>query len=1513
MKRNVFYLILGLLLLTQAPLCEAQKRPTRQNTPFTDEDFPSQLLTYINGTTKVEEKLEANAKLIDEFRKVYDNMDATKQKAVLDLYIAARKTKMQPMPDYVALTQTLMEYRKSSLSPTLFTEWVTATTAIMSITPKTKEITGFIDYTADLLADRTLYRSRTSIWQAQPGTRFSFLVGKNDVKTVFDSPFDLTYSSGTSNNADENTIYGTKGTYRFLDNLWEGQGGRLTWQRCGVSADVCHADLQFYTAVTKFPKFEADSVTFINANYFKKPIKGQVEEALNAKTEPDKYNFPKFRSYQKDFQLKDVLPGIDFEGSFMMYGPRFVTNDEKNPASMVFYRDGKRFLVVSSTKFTILPHMLTSERASVRMYIADDSVCNTGVLVRYTTKDQRVNMLNSTKRNFYSPYTDSYHQMDIYCESINWMIEKDVVEFCMVAQPNTRTFVTFESNRYYSQSKDREVQGIDNISPVVRVYRYMKEHDMKKDFNVVSFQRAIKMDETQTKLMIHTLSKSGLVSFDEGTHMVHVHDKLIGFYKAISKQKGHDYDALTLESETPGVNAELDLASNDLRVHGIKKFVVSDSQLVVVKPYEGNITVKRNRDITFSGHINVGRFEMNVTDAYFYYEDFRFDLPQIDSLRFYVTSFTEPGKQKMVRTPLYSLVGDIQIDRSDNHCGLTKNKDYPIFNSVKPSYVYYDRPFVLGGVYDRERFYYLLRPFVIKQLTDFQTDSLEFNGSLTSAGIFPEIDQPLKVQRDYSLGFINGSPKGGYPAYGGKGTYHDTVALSYGGLRGKGRLEYLTSVTVTDKYIFMPDSMVAQSDTFYVKEENDFPDIRNGQTVVRWYPYKDSMTVSQLLKGPQFQMYHGLSQLAGRVTLQPKGAAATGTVTIHEGTLRSPWFRLHTSEMDADVTEFVLRSVKYDEVAFGAKNMRSHIDYEEHTGQFNSNDSLERTLLPAMGYAAWVDQYTWDWDHRLLALDNSKSMETGGMEAVGLRDRAARLDQMPGARFESTDPKLKNIRFCAINSTYNYDALELSNHNVFALPVADAVIAPSGDSLHLSKGGDMSLIKGGSLLFSRTNGFHLFYNCDLLVANGQQYSGKGTIDYVGEDEKPQPIYMNEIGTDAQHLSVAKGFVPDSARFTLSTAFGFAGNVRVDSQHKNYYFDGGVRLLHNCAPIDQLGLLAYADYLDPENIRVVVPETPVDWKGQRINAAIRQDQTSLKPTSSFLTKQQPGTELLSSYGLLHYNSSASTYTITSQRKLDDNDEVDRYITLHTDNCVVEGEGPVTFGLSEGPASIYAYGTAYLDPSDEKEFTLSTVFGVTFPIDGGVINQMAQQIEDDLRPQAADRENALLERALIFGMGDEDGTDAYQTYLGTGAFNKMPKCIDNTILFENVKWEYSPLRGYTANCTSALCNVGKKQLHVNVRLKAQFFKKGPETYLILYIQVANDHWYYMKYELKAQRLSLTSSVGEWNDRILSINKDKRKVDSFSYVLANSQMEIQNFLTWFSGGDVEMDDSDAEEEED
>ena len=129
--------------------------------------------------------------------------------------------------------------------------------------------------------------------------------------------------------------------YNYKENEWQGQGGRVEWTRTGLGANDCYADLGRYTAETKFPKFKADSVDFVHTTYFSTPIRGRIEDLLETAKEPEKYSYPRFRSYQRDFVIKDIMEGVDYSGSFMMNGSKFITASSKHPAKLIFNQAGK--------------------------------------------------------------------------------------------------------------------------------------------------------------------------------------------------------------------------------------------------------------------------------------------------------------------------------------------------------------------------------------------------------------------------------------------------------------------------------------------------------------------------------------------------------------------------------------------------------------------------------------------------------------------------------------------------------------------------------------------------------------------------------------------------------------------------------------------------------------------------------------------------------------------------------------------------------------------------------------------------------------------------------------------------------------------------------------------------------------------------------------------------------------------------------------------------------------------
>ena len=1470
---------------------------------FTPEGLPAELLAFANQGTTDKEKQKANRQTVDAFGASYSALDAAMQRRVADLYTYAVKVKMKANPELMDFTRVLTAYATAPTGSGNLDGWVSAVETFRKKNSKAKYVIDFVAWSELLLSDRVLYRSSSSEWSFESKTPFRLGVEGGSIRAWFDNPAELHYASAK----DWNVLHGTKGYYDYKDGIWYGQGGRLDWARTGLGAEACYADLAAYSAEVKFPKFTADSVRFTHTHYFSQPITGRVEEAMTTSLEPEKYSYPRFRSYQRDFVIRNIMPDVDYNGSFMMNGSKFITASSKHPASLVFHRNGRRQLSVTSLKFTITPERLIAENANIAFYLGDDdSISNNGVTVRYLPSEKKVTFVNNQQRNFYSPYIDTWHALDIYSESIVWLQDQDRLEFSALASAGAVSTTTFESSNYYTYSKFREIQGIDEISPVQRVYDFAEANSYS--FSAKKFSNYIGLDMTQTLLMIHNLCRHGLVSYNELTGRVLVKDKLEDYVKAVSRARGFDYDALTLESTTRGVNARMSLADNDLVVRGVEQFVVSDSHQVVVYPDSVSgrtVHVGKNRSLHFSGKVECGKFIFQVSDCDFSYEQYAFEMPTVNRMEFYVPDFTNPDIEQLVRTPLADLVGRLTVDRPDNHSGLVKNPEYPVFESRENSYVYYNRRSIQGGQYKRESFYYTLHPFSINSLADFVTDSLAFNGVLTSAGIFPEIAEPLKVQRDYFLGFNITLPTGGLPAYGGKGNYSNNLRLDAGGLHGQGHVDYLTAHTSSGNFLFLPDSAVAMTNTVVVREEQGYPDIRGGRTSLHWLPYLDSMDFATYEKGRPLSLYRDDAQLRGHVALMPRGASAAGTATVKEGTLVSRRFDLLAREMNATVSDFTLRSTTFGNVAFAAKRVRSHVDYDSRQAELTMPDGPQITELPLIQYEALADRFLWNMDSKVLDITNSQRGTSEGLDALDLRMRLPKAHDLPGARFVSTDPKRNRLSFNTLMATYRYNAADLTATGAYLLTVADAAIAPDADTLHIDKGGAMRPLNNAQLLCDRDNAWHLVTNAYLLIEGAASYSGKGYIDYAYEPDSLQRIYLSDLSVDASGSTVGTGTINETTPFKLSPAFGFAGKVRMEGSRELLWFEGGVRLLQNCVPREQMALLAYAGYTNPDSIHVAVPEVPTDWRGKNIAAAILLDKTTLQPRAAFLTTDRAAdNELLAAHGVLTHRGAQRQYMIASEQKVADPEAiVEPYLAMNTDDCSVEGEGPVNLTLRRTHADFYAYGNARVGISSSREDRLNTVFGFTFPLAKEVVAAMTDALRDDLRlAPTAPTSNAEMRHALMYHLGAEKGAAAYAAYSAEGALSAVPAAMQSTMLFDKVRWQYQPGVGLYCDSKVGLVAVGDKPLGLQLRLKAQINKRGNAQQMTLYVEAARDHWYFFRYDLMTQELTVYSSMGTVEDAIKSLPAERRRVEkdglgTFRYHIGANRSDVTNWLSAFS----------------
>ena len=365
----------------------------------------------------------------------------------------------------------------------------------------------------------------------------------------------------------------------------------------------------------------------------------------------------------------------------------------------------------------------------------------------------------------------------------------------------------FDSFDFFDKNIYDQLTGM-GLNPLVQINNFSNQYGSTTFpvADLASFMRSTKSDRLE--FMLFNLTTKGFVDFDVDRQLVTIKTKL---YNYIESRKGErDFDVIVINSDNKK-NAQLNLLSLDLTINGVKKIALSNAQFVRIYPDKEVITVKKNRDMVFSGIINSGRTEYFGNEFSFNYDEFKINLIQCDSMRLRaINEESSGGNQIRLLSTIENLKGDILIDLPTNKCGLdTSSHDYPLLSTTEKSYVYYDKSTIQGGLYKRDSFLFIIEPFNMDSLDDFTNEGINFPGLFKSAGIFPDFEEELTLQEDYSLGFKRETPSDGFNIYGVIANYNNKIKLSNKGLQGEGSISYLTSIAESEEITFYPDSVTA--------------------------------------------------------------------------------------------------------------------------------------------------------------------------------------------------------------------------------------------------------------------------------------------------------------------------------------------------------------------------------------------------------------------------------------------------------------------------------------------------------------------------------------------------------------------------------------------------------------------------------------------------------------------------------------------------------------------------------
>jgi hypothetical protein len=1126
---------------------------------FTDDPslFPGQISEFMGSNLTVEQSY-----VVEGFTARWDSafFNLPEMQMILNTANLLRAMNARPLPHMMNYLVLLNSFAEHDAERRHYPIWQEAFTNMLENKDMTiQSINDLMLMIGGLVTRNELYRSIAVTWKVS-ASGFSFVL--DDSLLIVFTETDLM----GFNHIDTLTIFGTTGTLCPVSLNWKGEGGIVTWERAGLDAGEAFASLSGYTINLNRSEYSADLALFNFNRYFQAPIIGRLTDRVMTTRNPEEAVYPGFTSYRQEFSIREIYPNVDYEGGLSMQGAKLIgSGGTDDNARLIFYREGDICLKAESKHFVFNPQGVNSLNTRIVFYMENDSVFHPDTHLNYNDNSRELSLNQNEKVISQSPWDNQFHKIDMSFAQLLWKIDEPEM---ILTMPRARSIgnANFKSLNFFDRNHYQRLQGMDSNHPLLLLSNFAGSHESGA-FPAGEYARYLRMPVPGVRHQLMELTLGGFIFYDTDTDLIRPRQKLYDYLQANIRRI--DYDIIDFASTTmaPQENAVLNLASHELKINGIPQVHISNTQKVNLFPDKNMVIMKRNRNFLFDGTINAGNLSFFGSLFTFDYDTFSISLQNIDSLSLRIrmdeTDMYGQARLTSVRNLIRNVTGELTIDKPFNKSGRVNHHDYPKFTSAGNSYVFYDHPRIQNGVYIKDGFYFELYPFTLDSLNSFRNDEIRFKGRLIS-GIFPEIEEMLTLQDDHSLGLKHSAPEDGLPVYDGKGTYYYDLKLSNNGLRGSGRLNYLTSELYSADFLFLPDSMNAVTNDFFVVKQTggtEFPDVTSKNNLVQWLPGKETMTVRR--QDNNFSMFDDQAELNGMLMITPSGLGGSGLINLGNAEITSGNYLFKSESLKSDNSLFVFRNPEKPANTLSAEGLTSYIDLETRTGQFSLNQNSSIIDLSMNGLTANPESMTWKMDRNEFELISSADNQSG----------------IKGTKFTSTVHGHDSLSFFSPLAVLNIRDHLLSANQVRFIQIADATIFPIDETLLIGEKADIFPLTDARIVVGRDS-LHEIYNADVKIMARNKYNGSGNYDYLDEMKVARPIFFDRISVNNDSETIATGKIEIEDNFMLSPAFRFAGEVRNGLRPAPILISGeSARISHDCAGLAD-NWLAFENTADP---------------------------------------------------------------------------------------------------------------------------------------------------------------------------------------------------------------------------------------------------------------------------------------------------------------------------------------------
>lgn len=749
------------------------------------------------------------------------------------------------------------------------------------------------------------------------------------------------------------------------------------------------------------------------------------------------------------------------------------------------------------------------------------------------------------------------------------------------------------------------------------------------------------------KHQLGMLAGAGFIFYDAKAEEITILPKTMRW--ASAAQKLRDYDGIQLLSYTEdGKNAYMSYKEKTLQLNGCETFYLSDSLLVSAFPENYQVWVHQNRKMNFGGGVKAGKLNLTGKGAHMFtysWEDHKIFCDSIDFLRFVPSRDAElEAKQDpprllaaLKKLRIEGITGAIYVSQPNNKSCIKPHAGYPVFDCYTESFVYWNDSTVQRGAYPKDQVRFILDPFVIDSLENFDNRALQFQGEFFSNGIFPEFRDTLMPVADNTYGVHEFTPELGHKLYKGKGQYHNEITMDSYGLWGNGRIDYLSSVAESDTFTFFPTHVQAKTRTFKLKggayNGIQYPDVEAEHLAYTWYPQQDKLVLETKYKEP-LRMYGGTSEFYGRLVITPRGVHADGQLAMGSMQIESDSIDMREGKFTTD--NGTLKVADPDmptKLHFVSKS--SVIEYDVAAGKadfFNREPEKANLSFPQLKYETTVGKGVYDKKANVVTL-------------------ASNTERPKTNVFTSTDPGQKGLSFNGQAGVYAVNDATLKITGADSIHVADAVLFPNSGKVSILPTGKVAPLDSARIVCNDTLRHHLIYDAKATIAHAKSYTGKGNYTYATIGGKPQVIHFDNIGVQGDSLTIATGKIAEADEFFVSEKMYFRSKATLTANRRFLGFEGEVKVQFDNPAFDSW--IAFSDgYVNPDTVIVKVDEAKLKGKfvGMSFYSSLRNRylyQLFLEPKSATQRKDR---DVLMATGALTYDKATGKFRIGPPEKL-----------------------------------------------------------------------------------------------------------------------------------------------------------------------------------------------------------------------------------------------------------------------